>query len=127
MLPTPWGAARFSRSAIKSCRLATSPRPTSSGPCGASASTSTCSRPAATVMASLRDDLLFIEPVIGAGEIAISDKRTLQPDARALASVIVDTYVGGTLSRKAGVTHIHVGEGADRLAPIRQVLDEFDV
>src|SRR3954454_5110337 len=46
--------------------------------------------PPATVMASLRDDLLFLDPVIGAGEIAISDKRTLQPEARALAAVIVD-------------------------------------
>jgi beta-aspartyl-dipeptidase (metallo-type) len=83
--------------------------------------------PPRTVMSALRDDLLYLDPVIGAGEIAISDKRTLQPDARALAGVIVDAYVGGTLSRKAGVTHIHVGEGEDRLAPIREVLDQFDV
>src|SRR4051794_27486721 len=83
--------------------------------------------PPQTIMGSLREDLLFVDAVIGAGEIAISDKRTLQADARALGSVIVDAYVGGTLSRKAGVTHIHVGEGEDRLAPIREVLDEFDV
>jgi beta-aspartyl-dipeptidase (metallo-type) len=83
--------------------------------------------PPMTLMGSLRNDLLFIAHVIGAGEIAISDRRALQPHPRELASAITESYVGGLLSRKAGVTHIHVGEGEARLAPLTEVLDTFDL
>jgi beta-aspartyl-dipeptidase (metallo-type) len=83
--------------------------------------------PPMTLMGSLRNDLLFIGHVIGAGEIAVSDRRAVQPDARALASVIPEAYVGGLLSRKAGVTHIHVGEGKARLGPVLEALDAFEL
>src|SRR5215212_7117388 len=79
-----------------------------------------------TMMSSIRDDVLFIEEVIGAGEIAISDQRSTDPTAHELARLVNDTYVGGTLSQKAGVTHFHVGEGEGRLQLLRQLLDEFN-
>src|SRR3954468_2201989 len=83
--------------------------------------------PPMTLMGSLRNDLMFISQVIGAGEIAISDRRAVQPDPRELASVITEAYVGGMLSRKAGVTHVHVGEGTARLRPIVEALDGFEL
>lgn len=83
--------------------------------------------PPATFTGSVRDDLILIDKVIGVGEIAISDHRALQPEPRELARVVVDAHVGGMLSGKAGVTHFHVGEGSDRLAPLRAVLDEFEI
>jgi beta-aspartyl-dipeptidase (metallo-type) len=83
--------------------------------------------PPMTLMGSLRDDLLFISHVIGAGEIAVSDRRAVQPDPRELAHAITEAYVGGLLSRKAGVTHIHVGEGQARLRPVTEVLENFDL
>jgi beta-aspartyl-dipeptidase (metallo-type) len=83
--------------------------------------------PPMTLMGSLRNDLMFIGEVIGAGEIAISDRRAVQPDPRELAAVITEAYVGGMLSRKAGVTHVHVGEGDARLRPIVEALDGFEL
>jgi len=83
--------------------------------------------PPMTLMDSVRNDLLFISHVIGVGEVAVSDRRAVQPDARALASVITEASVGGMLSRKAGITHIHVGEGKARLAPVIEALDGFDL
>ena len=83
--------------------------------------------PPMTLMGTLRNDILFIDEVIGAGEIAISDHRALQPEPRELAAVITEAFVGGLLSRKAGVTHIHVGEGRARLRPITDALDQFDL
>jgi len=83
--------------------------------------------PPMTLMDSLRNDLLFISHVIGAGEVAVSDSRAVQPDSRALASVITEASVGGMLSRKAGITHIHVGEGKARLAPVVEALDRFEL
>jgi beta-aspartyl-dipeptidase (metallo-type) len=75
----------------------------------------------------MRDDIIFIEEVIGAGEIAISDQRAAEPDVRELARLVKDAHVGGMLSRKAGVTHFHVGDGAGRLEPIRALLRETEV
>jgi beta-aspartyl-dipeptidase (metallo-type) len=80
--------------------------------------------PPTTVMSSVRDDVLFIDEVIGSGEVAISDVRATDPDPRELAKLVHDTYVGGMLSQKAGVTHFHVGEGPRRLQCLRDLLNE---
>jgi beta-aspartyl-dipeptidase (metallo-type) len=82
--------------------------------------------PPTTIMSSIRDDLLFIDEVIGAGEIAIADDRSTDPDARELARLISDAHVGGMLSRKAGVTHFHVGAREQGLALLRMLLDHYD-
>ena len=83
--------------------------------------------PATTILGSARDDIMFIDEVIGVGEIAISDKRGMEPDVAALARLMTDAYVGGMLARKAGVTHFHVGEGKKRLAKLREAIDDFEV
>lgn len=83
--------------------------------------------PSTTILASARDDIMFLDEVIGVGEIAISDKRGMEPDPQQLARLMTDAYVGGMLAKKAGVTHFHVGEGERRLEKLRQVLDEFEV
>ena len=83
--------------------------------------------PPTTLTKSVRDDILYIAEVIGAGEIAISDERSLDPSPRDLAKVASDAFIGGHLSGKAGLTHFHVGPGKKRLALLRQLIDEFDV
>lgn len=83
--------------------------------------------PPTSIMQTVRDDILFIEEVIGAGEIAISDLRGHDPSPAELARVATDCYVGGMLSRKAGLLHLHVGEGDSRLRPLRDVLEGFNV
>jgi beta-aspartyl-dipeptidase (metallo-type) len=83
--------------------------------------------PPTTLTGSVRNDILFVDEVIGAGEIAVSDPRSTEPDARELARLVSDAYVGGMLSRKAGITHFHVGDGQKRLAPLRRLLDEYEV
>jgi beta-aspartyl-dipeptidase (metallo-type) len=83
--------------------------------------------PPATVTGSLRDDLIFIDEVIGAGEIAISDNRANEPTVGELARLVSDVYVGGMLSRKSGVTHFHVGDHAQRLAPLRALIENYAV
>ena len=83
--------------------------------------------PPVSIMESPREDIMFIEEVIGVGEVAISDTRALPSQARELARAAVHAHVGGSLARKAGLTHVHVGEGPRRLAPLREVLENFDV
>jgi beta-aspartyl-dipeptidase (metallo-type) len=83
--------------------------------------------PPTTITSSIRDDLLFIEEVIGAGEIAISDRRSSEPALAELARLVSDAQIGGMLARKSGITHFHVGPGEGRLSSLRQLVDSFDV
>lgn len=83
--------------------------------------------PPSSILGSVREDIMFIEEVIGAGEVAISDPRALEPDVRELARAATHAHVGGMLARKAGLLHVHVGESDRRLKPLRDVLDGFDV
>jgi beta-aspartyl-dipeptidase (metallo-type) len=82
--------------------------------------------PPSTITDSVRDDIMYIAEVIGAGEIAISDERSTDPVAHELARLVSNAYVGGILSRKAGVTHFHVGERQGRLKLLRSLIDEYD-
>ncbi len=83
--------------------------------------------PPNSILQSVREDILFIEEVIGAGEVAISDTRALPFEPRELARVAVHAHIGGMLAQKAGLVHVHVGESDRRLSPLRAVLDDFDV
>jgi beta-aspartyl-dipeptidase (metallo-type) len=83
--------------------------------------------PPTTVLGSVREDMLFIDEVVGAGEVAISDERGLNQSAQELAKLVRDTHVGGLLSGKAGITHFHVGEEETRLQPLRDLVEEFQV
>ena len=83
--------------------------------------------PTTSILGSAREDIMFIDEVIGVGEVAIADRRGIEPDPRELARLMTDAYVGGMLARKAGVTHFHVGEGKRRLEKLRQVIDDFEV
>lgn len=83
--------------------------------------------PPSTITGSVRNDILFIDEVIGAGEIAISDERSLDPSAHELAKLVSDTFIGGHLSGKAGVTHFHTGPRERKLQLLRRLIDDFDV
>jgi beta-aspartyl-dipeptidase (metallo-type) len=81
--------------------------------------------PPTTITTSIRDDIMFIEEVIGAGEVAISDPRSTDPVSQELARLVNNAYVGGMLSRKAGVTHFHVGDSEGRLKLLHQLIDDY--
>lgn len=83
--------------------------------------------PPTTITGSIRDDIMFVDEIIGAGEIAISDKRSTEPDLHGLAHLVHDAYVGGMLSQKAGVTHFHVGDEKRRLQLLRDLIEKDDV
>lgn len=83
--------------------------------------------PPSTLAGSLMNDLVMIDKVIGAGEIAISDQRWVDPQLDPLAHVVTETRVGGMMSGKAGVTHFHVGPGKKRLALLHELLDNYDI
>jgi beta-aspartyl-dipeptidase (metallo-type) len=83
--------------------------------------------PPTTIIGTSRNDIMFIKEIIGAGEIAISDERSTDHIPHELARLVIDTHNGGMLSKKAGVTHFHVGKGEGKLEPLRKLLRDFDV
>ena len=83
--------------------------------------------PLRTLTGSVRDDLVLIPDMLGVGEVAIADHRGSQPDTAELARIAAESRVGGLLSGKAGTVLIHVGDGRDRLDPLRAVVAGHDV
>ena len=72
--------------------------------------------PLLTLTGSVERDLLLVEKVIGAGEVAISDHRSSQPTFEELARIAADAHRGGILSGKAGVLNVHLGNGPGGLS-----------
>jgi beta-aspartyl-dipeptidase (metallo-type) len=83
--------------------------------------------PPTTMLGDVRQDMMFIDEVIGAGEVAISDERSMAPSSQELAKVVYDAHIGGILTGKAGLTHFHVGDSDKRLAPIMNLLECHDI
>jgi beta-aspartyl-dipeptidase (metallo-type) len=83
--------------------------------------------PPSTLLENPREDILFVGEIIGVGEIAISDERSMDPDPTELAKIAHDAYDGGMLAGKCGLTHFHVGDHESRLAPLRNLIDKFSV
>jgi beta-aspartyl-dipeptidase (metallo-type) len=83
--------------------------------------------PLVTLTGSVRSDMVFIDPVLGVGELAISDHRSSQPTFDELARVAADCHVAGLMSGKAGVLHLHLGDGLRGLALVRRALDETEL
>lgn len=78
--------------------------------------------PAATLTGDVARDLVLVDPVIGAGEVAIADHRSAQPTVEELRRLGADVHLGGTLSGKRGVVFLHLGDGEDGLGIIERVL-----
>jgi beta-aspartyl-dipeptidase (metallo-type) len=83
--------------------------------------------PLQTLTGSVRKDIVFIDPIVGVGELAVSDHRSSQPTLDDVLRVASDTHVAGMMSGKAGVLHLHVGDGTRGLDLVRRALDVSEV
>jgi beta-aspartyl-dipeptidase (metallo-type) len=83
--------------------------------------------PPMTATGSIRGDIVLIDLVLGVGELAISDHRSSQPTLDELLRVASDAHVGGLMAGKAGIVHLHVGDGARGLELVRQALERSEL
>jgi len=83
--------------------------------------------PVKAMTGSVRSDLVLIDKVIGAGEIAVSDHRSSQPTFEEIARLAAECRVGGMLGGKAGVLHIHMGDGGKRLELLFRLIKETEI
>ncbi|MDP4151851.1 MAG: beta-aspartyl-peptidase [Bacillota bacterium] len=83
--------------------------------------------PAVTLTGNIAKDLIFIDKVLGAGEIAISDHRSSQQDLNKMLELSSQTHLGGMIGGKAGVVHLHVGDGKSGLKILKDILNNSDL
>jgi len=83
--------------------------------------------PVKTVTGSVRGDLVLIDKIIGAGEVALSDHRSSQPSFEEFARVAAECRVGGMLGGKAGILQVHMGDGSRGLDYLRRLARETEI
>lgn len=88
--------------------------------------TGSYSVPTTTLTGKVLNDIVFIDKVLGVGEIAISDYRSTHQTIQLLKELAWEAKVGGMIGGKAGVMHIHVGDGREGLKPLFGLLEDSD-
>ncbi len=83
--------------------------------------------PPTTLTGSVRGDIVNIDCIIGMGELAISDHRSSQPTFDELARIAGDVHVAGLIGGKAGVLHLHLGDGQRGLQVVRRLIEETEL
>jgi beta-aspartyl-dipeptidase (metallo-type) len=83
--------------------------------------------PPRTLTGTVRGDLVLIEALIGIGEVAISDHRSSQPTLDELLRLAADAHVAGLMTGKAGVLHLHLGDGPRGLDLVRRALEQSEL
>ena len=83
--------------------------------------------PVTTITRDIKTDIISIDKVIGAGEIAISDHRSSQPSIEELKRLAADARVSGILSGKAGVINIHVGDGKRMIDLLIEIVENTEI
>ena len=83
--------------------------------------------PLTTLTGSVRSDIVNVDCIIGVGEVAISDHRSSQPTLQELLRIASDAHVAGLMTGKAGILHLHVGDGPRGLELIREALTVSEI
>ncbi|MSP90518.1 MAG: beta-aspartyl-peptidase [Myxococcales bacterium] len=83
--------------------------------------------PPVTLTGSVRGDLVHIDRIVAVGELAISDHRSSQPTFDEFVRIAADAHVAGLMTGKAGLLHLHLGDGPRGLDLVRRALDATEL
>lgn len=83
--------------------------------------------PLTTITDDVMKDIILIDKVIGAGEIALTDHRSSQPTSDALKQLASAVRVGGILSGKSGIIVFHLGDGKDMLNKVIEIIEKTEI
>lgn len=83
--------------------------------------------PPPTLTGSVRGDIVHIDRVVAVGELAVSDHRSSQPTLDELLRVAADAHVSGLMTGKAGLLHLHLGDGARGLSLVREAITRSEL
>ncbi len=83
--------------------------------------------PVRTLTGDVMSDLMFVDEIIGVGEVAIADHRSSHASVDELIRIVSEAKGGGLLAGKAGIINLHLGDSREMLALINQVLNEAEI
>ena len=87
----------------------------------------TTEHPVPTLTGRLRTDLLYVDKVVGAGEISISElgpaHESFGPGPAYIAKVAAEVMMAGRLAGKAGITCLQVPTNRSGLAPVFEIIE----
>lgn len=83
--------------------------------------------PAKTITGNVKEDMVLIDKIIGVGEVALSDNRSSQPTFEEFLRMTADARVGGLLSGKAGIVHMHLGTGSEKINKVFRAVEETEI
>lgn len=83
--------------------------------------------PTRTITDSARNDIILVDKIIGVGEIAVSDHRGSHPSEADLIHLASEARVGGMISGKCGILHMHIGDGKKGLTPIVDIINNSEI
>lgn len=83
--------------------------------------------PTPTLTGSIRTDLVWIDKMIGVGELAVSDHRSSMPTVPELARIAAEARMGGRIGGKCGILHVHLGDEPAGLDPLFRAVRDFEV
>jgi isoaspartyl dipeptidase IadA len=71
--------------------------------------------PLVTLTGSVQSDMVFVDKVIGVGEICLADSRSFEPSFEEISRLAAQTRNGAIISGKAGLVHFHLGQGKNAM------------
>lgn len=83
--------------------------------------------PVHTFTESVMKDVMYLDPVLGVGELAISDHRSSQPTFEEFIRVASEARVGGMLAGKAGIINIHLGDSPRCIDLLERTVAETEI
>lgn len=83
--------------------------------------------PLKSITNSIFDDLIYIEKVLGVGEIGIADEYCSQPTAEEIIRIAANTNAIASFSEKPGIILVHLGPGTRGFSLIFEVLEKSDL
>lgn len=83
--------------------------------------------PTQTITGNVKTDIVLIDKILGVGELAISDHRSSQPNFDDLKKISAEARVGGILSGKCGIVHLHLGDGLDGIKILREIVNNTEI
>ncbi len=83
--------------------------------------------PPVTLTGSLQEDIILIDKVLGAGELALSDHRSSWPTKSELVKILSDVRVAGMLSGKSAVIQFHIGSAPTKIDLLWEILNETTI
>ncbi|HRH35398.1 MAG TPA: beta-aspartyl-peptidase [Catalimonadaceae bacterium] len=78
-----------------------------------------------TLTGRIQDDLIFIDKVLGC-KLAIADERSSYPEPLEILRHLREVHVGGLISGKGGILHVHLGGLSSRMDILFEMVQKHE-